>query len=172
MKLLLRSVVITLWAINSLAADHSTATTNAAVVQMVVQDLTIIPHSNLTPLSFSRETPRRIEVHVVSSTERPCDFSWTFDELQASMPPEIRAAAAQANKSIDDARVDSSLVSALDSRAEPNVFVYPPGYSRRKTIAVVRLFFPEFLHPSIGIYVLQLRGTNWVIVAKKFTTFL
>jgi hypothetical protein len=79
-------------------------------------------------------------------------------------------------------RAQDSRIHVSTKRREPDknaryfarypVQAWAPGYSSDGTYAVVQLFFPELLHPSIGTYVLQKQDEKWKVLFCAFVTYL
>lgn len=58
-----------------------------------------------------------------------------------------------------------------DYQAGVPVEVTAPGYSDDGELAIVWVFCPEFLHHSVGTYVLERSGKTWRIVRVEFLLF-
>jgi hypothetical protein len=159
------------------------------VVRVVLQDLAAIP-DELAPLSFSRGVPRQLRASLVSADSCPNDFSWLVDDVRAAVPRQMRSAVGEANKDADRRTGNANPAVTLGAnqvaeiRSCPktsvgshglswnDVYVYLPGYAERGTVSVVKLYFPEILHPSLAVYVLKWQGKEWRVIGRKLVTLL
>ena len=80
------------------------------------------------------------------------------------------AVALNVDRAAEDVPCAKTNVVSADSLSQNYVFVYPPGYAANGTIPVVRVYFPEFLHSSLAVYVLKRDGAAWHILARKIVT--
>ena len=171
-------------------ASAAPADVDAAVIKVVVNDIRMVAQ-DAAPFALSPTRPRTIHVTLADAATCPFDHVSGVQELRAALPRTLRSAFDRANADVENRSVTPDSLEASGAHGAPSpvspqkqkcgaecltlqdcVWVYPPGYSPRGSFAVVRLYLPEMLHPSVAVYFLRARGGDWEIVNKKFVTFI
>jgi len=161
---------------------------DAAVLDSVLEDLTTYRGGDV-PLSVGSKTPRTIYATTASpQVPDPPDIDNLLHAVINAVPRAMKSKVRQANDDANAHRsdrhgveayrstrsavvVDSPAVSTNYQSSYP-VAAWSPGYSRDGSLAIVALYFPEFLHPSVGLYLLESTPRGWVVLTKSFLEYL
>jgi hypothetical protein len=196
MRVAILAAVISLCACLSASARYAAMETgplpaldrNAAILDAVLGDLTTYRGGDL-PLSLAPSVPRTIYATpwappiadppgidlllraVVNTVPRTLKDKVRQAENDAELHRATRHAV-QSYRPMSDRVVFDTHIDGADYRRNDPVSIWAPGYSRDGSVAVVSLYFPETLHPSVALYALESTPRGWIVRARSFLTYL
>ena len=140
------------------------------VLELVLTDLTKYEGSNL-PLSIGHRIPRDVYFSRVPPK------IWVEGGRIFPLKPTPPNTWKDFRSAEDGIRVVDGPVALGEGTETPYAAHFPvkawmPEFSPNRSRAVVRVYFPEILHPSYGTYVLLRQDGTWTITRRRFDTYL
>jgi hypothetical protein len=169
-------------------ASTGTSGRDAEVVNAVLTELTTYTGAQ-QPLSLNRAVPRTIYVTLMPPPGlEPIDNKGLMDEVLSVESRAMSRKVRQAEKNTRwdrtqphgleglhslNARIVVSVgIESADYQSKYPISMWPLGYSEDGSIAVVKLWFPEIMHPSAAVFVVEKTSGGWSVRSRAFQTFL
>ncbi|HEV8269335.1 MAG TPA: hypothetical protein VGR00_13910 [Thermoanaerobaculia bacterium] len=156
---------------------------DGAVLTAVFENL-VIRRGPRLPLSLSSRPPRTIHVTMTPPSIEPTNYPWLVSRTLKATAPVFRSDATAAYQGSQKRSLAREAISYSSSNARVVVApaegkgpgsdidashviaAYPPGYSRG--VALVKLYFADIYHPSLAVYVLNMKNGRWTVVSSQF----